>query len=362
MAQYSQSWLISLSLAILMVFALVDATSARPPLQRRAGLQPSVTGSLYPMSTGQSTYPRASFRSDGTILGAYTAIANGETIITLTSSSDSGATWSVLGTAARGPANTTDIDNPYPIELPSGRLLVAYRSHDQTAGVEDAWTYYRLIVSYSDDGGANWDYLSTPAQEPGPTTGVWEPFMRMADDGETLQLYYSRETTDIDQDSLIKTSTDGGKTWSEARTFTGLNLTKNRDGMLGVAKTNDEGGLIAVFETETDGSNFHIGAVSSSDDGLTWTDRRIVHETESNNSAPQVTNVGGTLVVSFQTNEDGDYAVKVVTSKDGKNWGDKTTVMTATSKWAGLLTLDDSSFLVMAGHNGVASAQKVILA
>ncbi|OJD40624.1 glycoside hydrolase family 93 protein [Diplodia corticola] len=341
--------------------ALLAATSttvvASPTsLHRRAGLTPSLSGALNPMSTGSSTYPRANFLSSGAILGAFTAFPSGtgESVITLASSPDSGVTWNPLGTAASGPTNTTDIDNPFPIELPGGRLLVAFRNHDQE--LDQTYTYFRITVCYSDDGGASWAYLSTPASDPGAVNGNWEPFMRL--DGDTLQLYYSRETSAADQDSLVRTSTDGGATWSSATTFTGAELTNARDGMLGVAEF--DGGLIAVFETETGGGKFHIGAVTY--DGTSWGDRRVVYESDGFNAqAPQVANVGGTLVVSFQTDEDGDYVVKVVTSADGTEWADKTTVMEATSQWAGLLTLDDSSFLVMAGNNGVASAQKVVL-
>ncbi|KAF9631966.1 Neuraminidase [Lasiodiplodia theobromae] len=355
-AQNLQAWLTGL-FAILSTVALVDAS---PTLHRRAGLTPSLTGALNAMSTGSSTYPRANTLSNGNILGTYTAFADGDSIITLAESSNSGETWTTLGTADRGPTNTTDIDNPFAIELPSGRLLVAFRNHDQE--LDETYTYYRITVCYSDDGGASWAYLSTPAQEPGPVTGVWEPFMRLAADGQTLQLYYSRLNNDNDQDSILRTSADGGATWSDPTSFTGTELSDSRDGMLGVAETDADGGLIAVFETETGGGRFHIEAVSSPDDGETWTDRRIVYQSEGFNAqAPQVINVGGTLVVSFQTDEDGDYVVKVVTSANGQDWADKTTVMDATSQWAGLYTLDDSSFLALAGHNGVASAQKVVL-
>ncbi|KAL1635925.1 hypothetical protein SLS58_010030 [Diplodia intermedia] len=355
LAPQPRTWLTSLCALLL---AASSTAVASPTLHRRAGLTPSLSGALNPMSTGSSTYPRANFLSSGSILGAFTAFpSDGTSVITLVSSPDSGATWNPLGTAASGPTNTTDIDNPFPIELPSGRLLVAFRNHDQE--LDQTYTFFRITVCYSDDGGASWAYLSTPASDSGAVTGDWEPFMRL--DGDTLQLYYSRETADDDQDSLMRTSTDGGATWSAATTFTGAELTNARDGMLGVAEMpGGAGQLIAVFETETGGGKFHIGAVTY--DGATWGDRRVVYESDGFNAqAPQVANVGGTLVVSFQTDEDGDYVVKVVTSADGTTWADKTTVMAATSEWAGLLTLDDSSFLVMAGSNGVASAQKVVL-
>ncbi|KZV68456.1 glycoside hydrolase family 93 protein [Peniophora sp. CONT] len=349
-----------LNTVFLLFAGLAVAAAAPESLHRRAGLTPSLSGGVHALTSSSSTYPRANLLSDGSIIGTFTGFASDDSIITLVHSTDGGSTWTTLGTAAQGPTATTDIDNPFVLQLPSGRLLVAFRNHDQAT--DGTYTFFRITICYSDDGGATWAFLSTPASDPGPTNGNWEPFLRIAEDGQTLQLYYSRENNSGDQDSLMRTSTDGGATWSSATVFTGAELSNARDGMLGVAKTNTAGGLIAVFETETGGGLFHIGAVSSSDDGKTWTDRRVVYQSSGHNAqAPQVVNVGGTLVVSFQTDEDGAYVVKVVTSSDGQTWGSKTTVLGATSEWAGLLTLDSTSFLALAGDNGKASAQKVVL-
>ena len=198
--------------------------------------------------------------------------------------------------------------------------------------------------------------------------GNWEPFLRLALDG-SLQIYYSRENSATDQDSLERISTDGGKTWSSSRTISGTGITA-RDGMLGVA-TIAGSKLMAVFETETTGV-FNIMSITSADDGKTWTNRRTVYEsTGTGNSAgaPQIINVGGNLVVSFQTSEDsnlgqvGAYtshtAAKVISSSDGGNsWGNKLTVGSEQSAWPGLLSLDKGSFLALVDHGG-SKAQKV---
>lgn len=52
-------------------------------------------------------------------------------------------------------------------------------------------------MSYSDDNGASWAYLSEPAAEASPINGIWEPFLRNARDG-SLQLFYSRELASND--------------------------------------------------------------------------------------------------------------------------------------------------------------------
>ena len=200
--------------------------------------------------------------------------------------------------------------------------------------------------------------------------GNWEPFLRLARDG-TLQIYYSRENSAMDQDSMERISTDGGKTWSAARIISGSGITA-RDGMLGVA-TIFGSNLIAVFESEST-NIFNIMSITSSDDGKTWSNRRLIYaSTGTGNSAgaPQIINVGGSLVVSFQTSEDsglgetGAYtshtAVKIVSSSDGGNtWGNKLTVSPEQSAWPGLMSLDSRSFLALVDHGG-AKAQKIIL-
>ena len=251
---------------------------------------------------GTGTYPRANKLADGSILGVYTAFSGGDNVITTAKSTDNGASWQRLGEVTRGASNANDIDNPYVLQLPTGRILCAFRNHSKDPAT-GAYTYFRITVTYSDDKGRSWAYLSTPASDVGPIIGSWEPFLRLARDG-SLQLYYSRENSATDQDSLERLSTDGGKTWSAAKTISGNAITA-RDGMLGVA-TISGSNLIAVFETESTGV-FNIMSITSADDGRTWSNRRMVYaSTGTGNSAgaPQIINVGGRLVVSFQTSED----------------------------------------------------------
>lgn len=366
-AMVAHEFFARLSAAALLIFIssiFLPTSSLAIPLETRetaAGDVPTLTGDENVM--GDGTYPRANYLQDGSILGAYTAFPGDNNTITVVSSTDGGVTWSEIGTVATGPTATTDINNPYPLQLPDGRVLIAFRDHTLSDGV---YTYYRITICHSDDDGATWAYLSTPASDPGPTYGNWEPFLRMAEDGVTLQLYYSRQDSDVDQDNLMRTSTDGGTTWSTSTIVSGADTTDARDGMIGVATVSGEN-LIAVFESETDGGLFSVYSVTSSDDGTTWGNRQTVYAAPSgyNAQAPQVTNVGGTLVVSFMYDEDNDEdaSIVVLTSTDGgSTWGDSTTVFPAPSTWAGLLTLSgNTSFLCMADYDGGSKAQEVLL-
>lgn len=197
---------------------------------KRSAVVPKLAGS--PVIFGGGTYPRANSLSGssvpaGSIIGAYTAFQNGNNVLKTVLSTDSGASWKALGEIASGASNANDIDNPYILQLPSGRVLCAFRNHSKDPST-GAYTYFRITVTYSDDLGKSWKYLSTPSSDPGPVNGNWEPFLRNAKDG-SLQIYYSRENSAADQDTLERFSTDGGKTWTNPQTISGSGITA-RDG------------------------------------------------------------------------------------------------------------------------------------
>ncbi|KAL9107678.1 MAG: hypothetical protein Q9227_007485 [Pyrenula ochraceoflavens] len=349
------TWLTALA------FLLLAHTSSAFPLSRRAGLRPTLSGG--PSIMGSGTYPRANKLNDGSLIGTFTSFESGQTVITIVRSTNSGGSWTKIGEASRADTATHDTDNPYILQLPSGRVLVAFRNHDRTAA--GVYTFFRITICASSDNGATWSFLSTPASDPGPVNGNWEPFLRIATDG-SLQLYYSRENSGADQDNLMRTSTDGGASWTSATTVSGSGTNNARDGMVGVASTNGGASLLAVFETETNGGQFTIGAVSSNDDGRSWGNRRTIFTPSAGNAnanAPQVVNVGGTMVVSVQTDEDspGSVAAKVITSGDGGgSWGDKVTFSGSVSHWPGLVDLDSGSLLGLADDGG-AKAQRITL-
>jgi hypothetical protein len=314
---------------------------------------------------GTGTYPRATKLSDGTLFGAYTDTTGDNTTIISTHSRDNGASWESLGQVDTGPKATRDVDNPFVHELPNGNILCAFRNHDRA---RSGYSFYRITVCVSEDKGATWKYLSTPASDPAGPTGNWEPFFQQALDG-TLQLYYSRENSGTDQDSLLRRSVDGGQTWSSAQVISGTGI-ETRDGMLGVAHTLKEDGpsKVAIFETGNPalGHPFSVWTVRTEDDGKTWSSERtpVYQPTGHNAGAPQIIRVGTKLIASFGTDEEGgDWpagAIKVMASSDeGKTWDDKTTVVEQPAFWAGLLALDNSSFLVLYERGGTSYAQRM---
>ncbi|KAL8721797.1 MAG: hypothetical protein Q9225_001597 [Loekoesia sp. 1 TL-2023] len=343
-----------------------------PNLLSRGATNPTLTGS--PAVLGSGTYPRATRLHDGSILGVYTGFQSGNNVLLTVTSTNNGATWSPLGEITRGPSNANDIDNPFVVQLPSPskRILCAFRNHSKNPST-GAYTYFRITITYSDDGGRSWKFLSEPASDSGSVNGNWEPFLRVAADG-SLQLYYSHENSAQDQDTLQRISKDGGATWSAISCVSGAGIT-SRDGMTSVASLSSPTSLILVYETETTGL-FSLGAVFSTDDGKTWSGRKTIYTPSSPNTsagAPQVINVGGTMVVSFMTNEDQQLsapsnsytdhtAVKVISSGDlGQTWGNKVTVGTPQSSWPGVFDLGAKGQFLYLLDRGGAKSQLITL-
>ncbi|KAF6826018.1 bnr asp-box repeat domain protein [Colletotrichum plurivorum] len=304
-----------------------------------------------------SHYLRVSAMNDGSLIGGYGATEGSTKILRVVRSTDGAQSWQRIGEVFRGDVAAHDIDNAFPLQLPGGRVLYAYRDHDRAGG---QFTRYRITVCYSDDGGRTWKYLSTAVQRAAAgVNGLWEPFLRLAKDG-TVQLYYSAENADNDQDNFMKYSKDGGQTWSNSISVSGGDRV-SRDGMVGVAPIDNNGNLIAVFEhTRTGG--FNVDYVISHDDGHSWSERGSLYTARDGKAsgAPQVYNVGGTLVASFMTNEDvdprGGYnfgQMKVVTSVDGgKSWSGSVVTGEAQAHWPGLFNRDATHFLALYSREG----------
>lgn len=175
------------------------------------------------------TYPRMCRLSDGSILLGFTRFepnpANPKVqlrVLAVHRSTDNGATFHPHGVVDRC---ARDCDNMFLLEVPTtdgiGRpkVLAAFRNHDFAPNGGHSW--YRITVCQSFNGGKDWTYLSQAAEKPTAPNGLWEPFMRIGRRGE-IQMTFSQELSNIDQDTMFLTSNDQGKTWSQPRAVTGV--------------------------------------------------------------------------------------------------------------------------------------------
>ncbi|KXN91788.1 hypothetical protein AN958_12063, partial [Leucoagaricus sp. SymC.cos] len=283
--------------------------------------------------------------------------------LTITRSTDGGNSFQFWGTVTQ--SNNRDLDNGHLVQLSNGDIVCTFRNHDGHSPSTD--TFYRITASISHDNGQTWSFLSQIDQRAkNGVNGLWVPFGRISK-SSALQVYYASENNAGDQDILMRSSTDGGLTWSGVTVVAGGSTT-GRDGMPGCADftTNGQAKVMCVFETTEGLGRFNVKSVVSNDDGNTWGERAQVYiATGDNNNAgaPQVmAATGGALVVSFMTDEDTSQHnwptngadMKIVTSDftDPAKWGRKTLVSGVQSNWPGLLAKNDGGALGCAGHNG----------
>ncbi|KAI6250069.1 hypothetical protein HI914_01465 [Erysiphe necator] len=350
--------------SLFLILSIITSTRGMPT-QKSAAVKGDAVVS-FSVTGLNGVYPRATNLKNGQILGIYTDFQDEQQVMTLVTSDNNGMSWRFRGTAARKPVSSGTLDNGYVLQLPSGRVLAAFRNHDiDSAG---KFLVYRITICSSDDNGASWSFLSDAVVVPATETlnGVWEPYLRNAVDG-SLQLYYSHERSAVDQDSVMITSHDGGRSWNNERVISGLTQRSSRDGMVGVAELGGQN-LMAVFETKELEGTFYLSTVTSMDDGLTWGNRQTLYTPPAgkNAGAPQIVKVGNNLVVSFMTEEDNSIgsaaswidvadAKFIISADNGASWS-KTTVFKQPARWPGLLVLkDQSSFLYLAGVHGLLS-------
>lgn len=191
---------------------------------------------------GGGIYMRATRLKDGSIMGGYAAQDGPNHVLRVVKSTNNGGSWSPAGSVASDASATHDLDNADVVQLPSGRLLFAFRNHDRTSSGN--YTYYRITICYSDDNGATWHFLNQLDERAAGAqkNGLWEPFLRVSRNG-TVQAFYSAENNGGDQDNLMKTSTDNGQTWRGPFPVSGQGIT-SRDGMTGVAEIDGNGNLM----------------------------------------------------------------------------------------------------------------------
>lgn len=109
---------------------------------------------VYP-PPGKQTYPRAIKLQSGVLLAAST-ILEPEQSISLSSSLDAGISWMPYSNVVKSPTPDLQLNDPFLLELPSGRLLCALRAHtpalsavgaeEKPGGQNEGYLYYRLVI------------------------------------------------------------------------------------------------------------------------------------------------------------------------------------------------------------------------
>ena len=173
-------------LFILTLLNLLSSSSAQAPLKPE---------NVDLVATG-GTYPHATKFADGeTLVGACTDARGDNNTITTVKPIYNDASWQPMETVETSPKATKDIDNPCIYEHSDCKILSAFRNHGKSGPT--TYSFYRITMSISENGGRSWRCLQTPVSNPSGVTGDWEPFLQQAL-GDSMQLHYSRENSATD--------------------------------------------------------------------------------------------------------------------------------------------------------------------
>ena len=228
----------------LLLLASFTCTSQCVALSRGAELLQASPGDVHRTVDVHGTYMRATRAKDGSIIGVYEAADGANDVIRAVKSTNDGLSWKAIGTVANVLAEEHSIANPFVLQLPNGRLLVASRNHDRRS--KNNYTMFRISVFGSDNGGATWSKLGNiDERRRDGVNGLWEPFLRVSRNG-TIQAFYSSENNQNDQNNIMKISKDNGETWSKPIPVSGKDI-RSRDGMAGVANVDDNGNVMYVL-------------------------------------------------------------------------------------------------------------------
>ena len=311
--------------------------------------------SAIPISGAISQYPRAIVTNDGTLLVTYKYTHDKTERLVTRGSKDQGATWSDTVDVISCGITEAALNNPFLFQSSSGELLCTYGRFALENGKP---SHLSLDVSQSTDGGQSWAKIGTILSEAprhDVVKGEWEPFLHEAPDG-TLQVYYSHEI-DLPSQHLVKrTSSDGGKTWSDYVTVAGSDTSNQRPGMAQVLSLDASGKNVMMAYENNVGGRFRVWAQTSSDGGNTWVNPHIIFDPGHGDAGgPGLVQVSDHLAVSFMTNQDHpkqSYSdlkyvdLKVITSGDGgATWSSPKTIIPQAG-WGGM-TVDKGEVMVL---------------
>jgi len=318
------------------------------------------------MSGPSGGYPRMTQRGDGSLIMGVDA---GNAIYAY-KSTNGGDSWMPLADGAAAvpdPSGANEkVGNVFPLALPNGDLLIAYRHLNDS----DEFEFFNIGIHRSTDGGKTWSHLSDPVNHinsPGggndTNGGAWEPFLYQHSPTEIWCLYSWQQNIKTHPLLLkMKRSTDGGATWSAEEIIAGPSQFPDGNngvaGMSSLVKANN-GDLLVVFETASPNGNwFAIRMVRSTDNGVSWSGISTVYDQSGSGvygaGAPYIAKMDdGMLVVSYQhgvddANTSGTGRMGYVISTDhGFTWSGNTDLFPAESLWNGAFVDADGTYYGM---------------
>lgn len=358
--------------AVLVALSFASCTGAPPasaPSRRDALLGADAPSLIY---QGTAFYPRAAELADGTLLATFDHPIPGGRAIGGVRSSDHGRTWGQYTRIAED-TGRVDLSNAFPLQLPNGTILVACRHHrlnDRAFGLE---------VYASSDSGKTWQLRSTMARgstglwEPflfQPSAGVLQAYYASEEGIHPDQRIEMKVSKDGGQ-TWGQPITVARKTGSRDG-MPGVVRLKNGD-LLACFEASDTppfGFVIRSVRSQDQGASW------SAERELVYRPANSARARWSAGAPYLVVRPDGRLLASFQTDEDVAYAegdprrdpahpryaytrqatLKYVASRDeGRSWSRPTRLAggpTDTATWGSLYVLRDGRVLGLIGLQG----------
>lgn len=174
---------------------------------------------------------------------------------------------------------------------------------------------------------------------------TWNPVLFQPRDGPLL-LFYKVGPTPRDWWGMLKTSDDGGRTWSAA--------TRLPDGIIGPVKNKPvqraDGTIVCPSSTEHEGWRVHFEFTS--DNGQTWRRTPPVNDPDEIRAIqPSILTHGdGRMQALGRTRHSGIF--EVWSDDNGETWGEMTTTgLPNPSSGTDAVTLEDGRHLLVYNHN-----------
>jgi len=242
--------------------------------------------------------PRVYTAGDGELIAGFETPEG----IKTTKSKDGGKTWYGEADGSFFPGlNCANVNFFFDGE----RLYLAYRA----VGNTDKGLYTSLQVSVSEDNGKSWSYHSTVVEytDSKGGCGVWEPYLGLLNG--RLICMYANDHPSVTKYQNIEYLVWNGVEWTERTVISDGNAHKSRDGMPVWCESPD-GGYLCIIESTTERNKGYpfVLKLFYSEDGVNWSEPKIIYKPSSKNSKAAAPGVAvlpdGRLAVSFQTDED----------------------------------------------------------
>jgi predicted neuraminidase len=189
--------------------------------------------------------------------------------------------------------------------------------------------------------------VASGVQGDGSRHPCWNPVLFQPKSGP-LMLFYKVGPSPDEWWGMVRTSTDGGATWSEG--------TRLPDGILGPIKNKpvqlSDGRILSPTSTEHDGWRVHFE--NSSDGGKTWTATPALNDgKEIGAIQPSVLFLGGDKLLAIGRTKSQGKIFEVASEDGGKTWG-KMTLGTLPNPNSGTdaVTLKDGRHVIIYNHTG----------